>query len=74
MSASTDVVTLGSNVTPEEAQIQATITVGSVVVLGLAAVGAYVVTKKVVADAKANWKIRKEMKALYKEHRKVKTA
>lgn len=74
MSASTEVATLGTNVTPEEAQIQATITVGSVVVLGLAAVGAYVVAKKVVADAKANWKIRKEMKALYKEHRKVKAA
>ena len=74
MSASTEVAALGTNMTPEEAQIQATITVGSVVVLGLAAVGAYVVTKKVVADAKANWKIRKEMKALYKQHRKVQSA
>ena len=64
-------VPLKEMTSPEEAQIQATITVGSVVVLGLATVGAYVVAKKAVENAKQNWKIRKEMKALYKEHRKV---
>jgi len=70
MSASTDFTIPGNDLTPE-AQVQATVTFGSVVVLGLAVVGGYVVAKKVAAEARESWKIRREMKALYKEHRKV---
>lgn len=61
MSESIEVTVPGSGMTPE-AQVQATITVGSVVVAGLAVYGGVILAKKLAANAMAAWKFNREMK------------
>lgn len=64
----------GDSNAPTEAQTEVIITLSSVVLLGLAAVGGYVVAKKLVMEVRANRKMNREYKNLLKEHKKVKPA
>lgn len=65
----TEIANNGATMSSETTQA-ATITLGGVAFVGLAAVGTYVVTKKASAALHQRREIHREMKKLYKEKHK----